>query len=46
MTRPLLRRSQSSLIWLGVLPLLHAFVAYTVSTQHVNSVEQTLATSD
>jgi signal transduction histidine kinase len=46
MTRPLLRRSQSSLIWLGVLPLLLAFVAYTVSTQHVNSVEQTLATAD
>lgn len=46
MTRPLLRRSQSSLIWLGVLPLLLAFVAYQVSSQHVRSVEQTLATAD
>jgi signal transduction histidine kinase len=46
MTRPLLRRSQSSLIWLGILPLLLAFVAYQISSQHVRSVEQTLSTAD
>lgn len=46
MTRPLLRKSQSSLIWLGVLPLLLAFVAYQISSQHVRSVEQTLSTAD
>jgi signal transduction histidine kinase len=46
MSRPLLRKSQSSLIWLGVLPLLLAFVAYQISSQHVRSVEQTLSTAD
>lgn len=40
----LLRRSQNLIIWLGILPLLLASVAYRTSSQHVHSVQQTLST--
>jgi signal transduction histidine kinase len=46
MKRSLLRKSQTLIIWLGVLPLLLAFVAYRTSSQHVKSVEETLATAE
>lgn len=46
MKRSLLRRSQTLVIWLGVLPLVLAFVAYRTSSQHVRSVEETLSTSE
>lgn len=46
MRRLLLRRSQQFIIWLGVLPILLAFVAYRTSSQHVASVEATLSTDD
>lgn len=46
MTRKLLRKSRNPLIWLGVLPLFLAFVAYQISSQHVRSVEDTLSTGD
>jgi signal transduction histidine kinase len=41
------QRSQRVVIWpLGLLPLLLAFAAYRVSSQHVASVEATLATDE
>ena len=46
MRRVLLRRSQRVLIWLGILPLLLAFIAYRTSSQHVRSVEETLQSVD
>ena len=46
MKQSLLRKSQSLIIWLGVLPLLLAFVAYRTSSQHVQSVEETLSTAE
>jgi signal transduction histidine kinase len=46
MGRSLLRTSQNFIIWLGVLPLLLAFVAYRISSQHVQSVQQTLSTAE
>jgi len=46
MKRSLLRKSQNLVIWLGALPLLLAFVAYRTSSQHVQSVKQTLSTAE
>lgn len=46
MKQSLLRKSQNLIIWLGVLPLLLAFVAYRTSSQHVKSVEETLSTAE
>jgi signal transduction histidine kinase len=46
MKRVLLRRNRNVLVWLGILPLLLALVAYEVSSQHVSSVEATLSTND
>lgn len=40
----LLERSRYLNIWLGCLPGLLAFAAYTISTEHVESVKATLAT--
>ncbi|MBV9762119.1 MAG: CHASE3 domain-containing protein [Acidobacteriaceae bacterium] len=42
----LLRRSQNLIVWLGVLPLLLAFVAERTSTQHVRSVQDSLSTAE
>lgn len=42
----LLRRSQNLIIWLGILPLLLAFVADRTSSQHVRSVQETLSTAE
>jgi len=42
--KPTLQRSQHFIIWLGLLPLLLALIAYRVSSQHVESVEATLST--
>ena len=41
-----LQRTQSYIIWLGLLPLLLSFVAYRISSEHVASVEATLATDE
>jgi signal transduction histidine kinase len=46
MKQSLLRKTQNLLIWLGLLPLVLAFVAYRTSSQHVRSVQQTLATAE
>ncbi|HTU46744.1 MAG TPA: CHASE3 domain-containing protein [Bryobacteraceae bacterium] len=46
MKQSLLRKSQNLIIWLGVLPLLLAFVAYRTSSQHVQSVQETLSTAE
>jgi signal transduction histidine kinase len=47
MTRVPYQRSQRVIIWpLGLLPLLLAFAAYRVSSQHIASVEATLATDE
>ncbi len=46
MNRGLLGRTQRLIIWLGLLPLLLAFVAYRTSSQHVGSVEATLSTDE
>ena len=45
MKQSLLRKSQNLIIWLGVLPLLLAFVAYRTSSQHVQSVQEALSTA-
>ncbi len=46
MNRGLLGTTQRLIIWLGLLPLLLAFVAYRTSSQHVESVEATLSTDE
>src|SRR5438045_7165191 len=47
MTRVPYQRSQRVIVWpLGLLPLLLAFAAYRVSSQHIASVEATLATDE
>lgn len=46
MNRGLLQKTQRFIIWLGLLPLVLAFVAYRTSSQHVASVETTLSTDD
>src|ERR1700761_5207033 len=45
MKQSLLRKSQNLIIWLGVLPLLLASVAYRTSSQHVQSVQEALSTA-
>jgi signal transduction histidine kinase len=46
MKSSLLRKSQNVVVWLGILPLLLAFVAYRTSSQHVQSVQSTLSTAE
>ncbi len=46
MKKSSLQRSQRFIVWLGILPLLLAFVAYRTSSQHVASVEATLSTDE
>lgn len=40
----LFQRSQRFVVWLGILPLLLAFVSYRTSAEHIASVQATLAT--
>lgn len=42
----LFQRSQRFLIWLGILPLVLAFVSYRRSSEHIASVKATLATDE
>lgn len=44
MHRATFRRTQRFILWLGLLPLLLAWFAYSTSSAHVRSVEATLAT--
>ncbi len=44
--KALFQRSQRYLIWLGILPLVLAFVSYRTSSEHIASVKATLATDD
>ena len=46
MKRVLLKRSQRFIIWLGLLPLLLAFMAYRTSRAHIESVQATLSTDE
>ncbi len=46
MNRGLLGKTQRLIIWLGLLPLLLAFVAYRTSSQHVESVAATFSTDE
>lgn len=46
MKRVLFRRNRNVLLWLGILPLVLAVVAYETSSQHVRSVQETLTTDD
>ena len=45
MKRGLFGKTQRLIIWLGLLPLLLAYVAYRTSSEHVASVEATLSTA-
>ncbi len=44
--KALFQRSQRFLIWLGIVPLALAFVSYRTSSQHIASVQATLATDE
>ena len=44
--KALFQRSQRFLIWLGILPLALAFVSYRTSSEHIASVQATLATDE
>ena len=44
--RLLLQKSRHLVVWLSLLPLLLAFAAYRTSTEHFESVQDTLATDD
>ncbi len=46
MKRGALRPNPDVLLWLGILPLVLAIMAYRTSSEHVRSVEQTLAMDD
>ncbi len=46
MKRILFRRTQRLIIWLGLLPLLLAVAAYRYSSQHAESVDRMLSSSD
>lgn len=46
MKKGLLRKTQRFIIWLGLIPLLLAFVAYRTSSEHVASVQATLSTDE
>jgi signal transduction histidine kinase len=46
MKRILMRRRRNILLWLGLLPVLLAAVAYVISSEHVKTVEATLSTND
>lgn len=46
MKRASFRRSQRTILWLGVLPALLAWISYNISSAHIVSVEATLATDE